>query len=49
MGDIDVIEDDPHFIIDVVASPNPDGTYIFSVVVIGTNPPFKSYRSPRND
>jgi hypothetical protein len=41
VGDIDVIEDDAHFIIDVVASPNPDGTYIFSVVVMGTSAPFK--------
>jgi hypothetical protein len=41
VGDIDVIEEDPHFIIDVVATPDSDRTYMFSVVVIGTSPPFK--------
>ena len=38
VGDIDVVEDDPHFTIDLLAEPNPDRTYTFSVVVIGTSP-----------
>ena len=44
MGDIDVIEDDPYFFIDVVAGANPNGPgYIFSVVVVDKSPPARLF------